>query len=430
MLDIKYIRENKKSVEKAIINKGIKLNLTYLLDLDDKRRVLKQEVDELRKKRNEITQKVMEGDKNLIKSAKEVKALISQVENKYRRVENEYKELMLYVPQLPSVDTPVGEDESSNKVIGEFGEKPKFDFKPKDHIALGKNLGLLDIEKGAKVSGFRGYYLLGDLVLLHMGVLMYALTKMIEKGFKPMLPPTLTKDFALYGTGWFPFDKDNIYKAVPAGKLKLEEEKAEGTNLIGTSEVSLLSYFSDDVLEEKDLPVRVCGITQCYRSEIGSYRKDTKGIYRVREFSKVEQVVLCRNDYDESSKWLEELRKISEEILKDLELPYRVVQNCTGEMGAGKYKMYDIETWMAERGKYGETHSDSNLGDWQARRLKIRYRTKSGKKKFVHTLNNTAIASPRILIAILENNQQKDGSVKIPKVLQNFVGKEVLSVKK
>lgn len=428
MLDINFIRENKAKVAQTIIDKDIDLNLEYLLEIDKKRRTIKSEIDDLREKRNEITDQIKQGkkDEKLIKNGQEIKKLLSELEERFRKIKNEYNRLMMYVPQIPSEDTPIGKDENDNKVIKIKGKKTKFGFKPKDHIELGKMLDILDLERGVKVSGFRGYFLKNEGVLLHLAILWFALMKLIKKGFVPMIPPTLAKDYSLYGTGWFPFDADNIYKVIPAGKLKLDERKEEGTNLVGTAEVSLCGYYSDEILQEEDLPVKLCGYSQCYRSEIGSYGKDTRGLYRMHEFAKVEQVILCKNDFKESDKWFENLKEVAKEILDDLKLPHRVIQMCTGEMGAGKYKMYDIETWMPARKAYGETHSCSNLGDWQARRMNIRYKDKDGKVSFVHTLNNTAIASPRILIAILENYQQKDGSVKIPKVLQNMVGKKIL----
>ncbi len=245
---------------------------------------------------------------------------------------------------------------------------------------------------------------------------------MKEKGFTLMIPPTILREFALIGSGHFPFSKEDIYQIANPGKLADGKKISELVFLAGTAEPSLLAYFSDKVLEKKELPIKVCGFSSCYRSEIGSYGKDTKGLYRLHEFRKVEQVVLCENNIEESNHWLEEMRLISQEVLEELKLPYRVIQICTGDMGAGKYKMYDIETWMPSRDNYGETHSDSNLTDWQARRLNIKYKDEKGERKFVHTLNNTVIASPRILIAILENYQQKDGSIKVPEVLQKYLG--------
>ncbi len=431
MLSIDFIRRNEDRVREAILNKGIDLSLESILDLDEKRRTLKQEVDELREKRNEITEQIKQGKdrEKLIKNAKEVKSLLSDLEEKYKRVKKEYEKMMLLVPNVYSENTPVGKGEEDNVVVETRGEKPKFDFNPRNHIELGKNLDILDLRRGAKVGGYRGYYLKNEGALLHFAVIWHAIEKMREEGFTLMIPPTIVKDFAMYGTGWFPFDMDNIYKVVPAGKMKTDEKKGEGTNLAGTAEPSLCAFYADEILDKKQLPFTLCGISQCYRSEIGSYGKDTKGIYRIHEFLKAEQVVLCEGDYKVSNKWLEKLMEISQTILEDLQLPYRIVQMCTGDMGAGKYKMYDIETWMPGRDDYGETHSASNLGDWQARRLNIRYKDENGKSEFVHMLNNTAIASPRILIAILENHQQKDGSVRVPEVLQKWVGSKILNLK-
>jgi seryl-tRNA synthetase len=236
------------------------------------------------------------------------------------------------------------------------------------------------------------------------------------------VPPTILREFAFVGSGHFPSGRDELYQIGNPGKLESGEEVKEPLFLTGTAEPSLLAYHAGKILNEKDLPVKMCGISQCYRSEVGSYGKDAKGLYRLHEFMKVEQVVICKNDIEESSKWLEEMREISQEILKDLELPHRVLSICTGDMGLGKYKMYDIETWMPSRDGYGETHSDSNLTDWQARRLGTRYRDKDGNIIYPHMLNNTVIASPRVLIAVLENYQLADGSVTVPKVLQPFLG--------
>jgi len=252
---------------------------------------------------------------------------------------------------------------------------------------------------------------------------------MQEKAFTLMVPPVLVKERALFGSGHFPFGKEEIYQIGNPGKLS-EGDQREAQYLAGTSEPSLLAYYADKTLDEKDLPIKMCGVSSCYRSEIGSYGKDTKGVYRIHEFVKVEQVVICKADIIEGDQWLETLREIAQEMLMDLKLPHRVLNICTGDMGAGKYKMYDLETWMPARNDYGETHSDSNLTDWQARRLNLRYKTADGKTKFAYTLNNTVIASPRILIAILENYQQQDGSVIVPEVLRPYVGKDIISATK
>jgi seryl-tRNA synthetase len=289
-------------------------------------------------------------------------------------------------------------------------------------VELGNALDIIDLEAGVKVSGFRGYYLKNQGAALHLAILWYANQKMLKEGFNPLIGPTLVKDFVLAGSGHFPFGKEEIYQIGNPGKLSNGDAIEDPVYLTGTSEPSLLAYFSDKTFKEGELPVKVFGFSSCYRSEAGSYGKDTKGLYRLHEFMKVEQVVLCKNDKKESEKWLNDMRRISEDILRDLKLSYQVVQNSTGDMGAGKYKMYDIETWMPGRGKYSETHSDSSLTDWQARRLNIKYKDSEGKSKFVHTLNNTVIASPRILIAILENYQREDGSVEIPEVLRKYLG--------
>ena len=420
MLDIKFIRENQDVVKKAAKDKGIDLDLGKLLAVDERRRKLTVEIDELRRQRKAIAQS------RDIEKGKAVKQKLSALEKDLAETEQTFNELMLLVPNIPSPETPVGAA-AANKEIYKWGEIPKFDFEPKSHAELGKALDLIDFERGAKASGFRGYFLKNEGVLLQLGVLFYALTKVISRGFTPVVPPALVREFALVGSGHFPFGKDEVYQI---GNPHSPKEQDEGTKekiyLAGTSEPSLLAYYADEVLDEKELPIRFCGISPCYRSEVGSYGKDTKGAYRVHEFMKVEQVVLCKNDLAETKRWLMELESISKEILQDLRLPYRVIINSTGDQGAGKYEMHDIETWMPSRKAYGETHSNAALTDWQARRLNIRYRDRQGKLHFVHTLNNTAIASPRILIAILENYQQKDGSVQIPEVLQGFVGKNLI----
>ncbi len=419
MLDIKFIRNNKELIEEAIKNKNINLDLEELLSLDEKRRDLIKKIDELNFEQKKIT-------KEKIEEGKKIKQELKIIESELKEIEEKYNNLMLLVPNVYSSDTPIGQDERDNKEVFKWGEIPKFDFEIKDHIQLGKDLNLIDLEKGVKTSGFRGYYLKNEAVLLEIALIWHSLLKMSNHGFTLMIPPTILKEFALVGSGHFPMGKEDIYQIANPGKLSDGKEISEPLFLAGTSEPALLAYFADEILDKKDLPIKVCGVSNCYRSEVGSYGKDTKGLYRVHEFRKVEQVVLCENDIEKSCYWLEEMRKISEEILKDLELPYRVIQICTGDMGCGKYKMYDIETYMPSRNSYGETHSDSNLTDWQARRLNIKYKDENGEKKYVHTLNNTVIASPRILIAILENYQQKDGSIKVPKVLQKYLDFEII----
>ncbi len=451
MLDIKYIRENPEIVKKAITDKRVDVDLDNLLELDQRRRSLLNETETLQATKNAVSKdipKLQGADKDAkILEMKEVDTRQSELKQLLREVEKEYDQLMLLVPNIPSGETPIGTDESGNVAWSywnpEFGhidpkdeEKVKlvptqFSFTPKDHVTLGEELDLFDLDAGVKTAGFRGYYLKNEAVLLHFALMWHAVTKLREKGFTLMVPPTLVREFALVGSGHFPTGKDEIYRIANAGDINADgalNTDKEALYLAGTSEPSLLAYYADTIVDEKDLPIKVSGISQSYRSEIGSYGKDTKGLYRIHEFLKVEQVIICKADILESETWHESLRQVSEEILQELKLPYRILNICTGDMGAGKYKMYDVETWMPSRNSYGETHSDSNLTDWQARRLNIRYRDSEGKTKFAYTLNNTAVASPRILIALLETYQQADGSIKIPEVLQKYTGvKEIKS---
>ncbi|MDO8619252.1 MAG: serine--tRNA ligase [Candidatus Daviesbacteria bacterium] len=416
MLDINFIRENKELVKKAVQEKGVDVDIEHLLEVDQKRRQLITEVDVLRQQRN-----VAAKEKN-IELGKKVKEQLVDLEDQLRRAEEQFKTLMLYVPNIPSSDSPVGPNSDANEEVLKWGEIPEFDFPIKDHTELGKLLDIIDLEAGAKTSGFRGYYLKNEGAVLHWAVLQYALAKIISKGFKPVVPPTLVREDVLIGSGHFPFGKENIYQITNPGKLETGEEIKNPLFLTGTSEPSLLAYFKDQLLEEDDLPIKVCALTHCFRSEIGDYGKDTKGLFRVHEFDKVEQVIICKDSLEESEKLFTEMQKISEEVLQELGLPYHVVATSTGDMGAGKYRMNDIETWMPSREKYSETHSNSNLTDWQSRRANIRFKNKNGETKIAYALNNTVIASPRILIAILENFQQEDGSIKIPEVLQKYTG--------
>jgi len=448
MLDIKFIRENPDKVKKAITDKAINLDLEQLLELDERRRALLAETETLRATKKAFSKEInsiSEADKKAkLLEMKEVSDRQAELEVLLREVTAQYEAMMLLVPNIPSPESPVGPDESANvpwaywspalgavdpKEADRVAQVPaKFDFPVKDHLTLGKELDLIDTDRGTETSGFRGYYLKNEAVLIQYGLMWLALKKLQEKGFTLFTPPTLVREFALVGSGHFPTGRADIYKVGNAAAMK-EDAAAEDTFLAGTSEPSLLAYYAGQILKEENLPLKLCGISPCYRSEVGSYGKDAKGIYRVHEFMKVEQVVICKADINEGDQWHENLRAIGEEMLQDLKLPYRVLNISTGDMGAGKYKMYDLETWMPARNAYGETHSDSNLTDWQARRLDIKYKDKDGKTHFAYTLNNTAIAMPRILIPILENYQQADGSVAVPEVLRPYVGKDAIKKK-
>ncbi len=436
MLDIKFVKENKEAIKKAIKDKNIDLDLEELLQVDKKRVRLLQEIESLQAEKNKLNAEIAQSEnkKAIIAKGSEIKKELARLEPKYKEVKNKFEDLMVRVPTIPSEDTPVGKDDADNVEIDRWGDKPKFDFKPKTHIEIGKKLDILDLEKGAKVGGYRGYYLKNEGVSLVMGVMMYAVNKMIEKGFAPMIPPTLVKEFALFGSGYFKGreydgETDEIYQVATSDKEADGSKSKEKKFLVGTAEPSLLAYYSGEVLDEKDLPIKVCGYSQCYRSEIGSYGKDTKGMYRVHEFMKVEQVVISKASIEESDKLQKEMVAISREMHEELGLPYRVLQICTGDMGAGKYKMFDLEAWMPGLKRWGETGSASNFLDWQARRLNVKYKDKNGNKKFAYLLNNTALPSPRIFIAILENYQQADGSVIVPEVLRKWMPGKIEVIK-
>lgn len=430
MLDIKFILENKEQVKKAVKDKGLKLDVEKLVLVYTRRNELLGEVEKLQGEKNKINDAIVSAlDKEtLIKEGKAIKEKVAQLEPELKEFQKALDEMMVLVPNIPAPDVPIGKDEKDNVEIYKWGEIPKFDFEIKDHIQLGKELDILDLERGVKVGGYRGYYVKNEGASLMMACMLYALHKMIAKGYAPMLVPTLVKEFALFGSGYFKGleynpETDEIYQVATSDKEADGQTSKDKKFLVGTAEPSLLAYYSGEVLKEEDLPLKLCGYSQCYRNEIGSYGKDTKGLYRVHEFMKVEQVILSKADISESDKLQQEMMDISKEMHEELGLPYRQLQICTGDMGAGKYKMFDIEAWLPSRQSYGETGSASNFLDWQARRLNVKYINKKGEKKYVYMLNNTALPSPRIFIAILENYQQKDGNVEIPKVLQKYLPK-------
>lgn len=438
MLDIKFIREHQVEIVDAIAHKNIKLDLNELLVLDRERVRLMQEIENLQALKNDLNQMIKSATANeerqeIIEKGKEIKNQLEIKEPEFRMVKQKFDELMVKVPNLISSDTPIGKSDADNVEVEKNGTIPAFDFPIKDHIQLGKDLDILDLEKGTKVAGFRGYYVKNEGVSLMMALMMYATNKMIEKGYSPMIPPTLVKGSALFGTGYFKgleYDSavDEVYQIAtndevnpptpPAGGSGVAREKKF---LVGTAEAPLCAYYSDETLQEKDLPIKLCGYSQCYRSEIGSYGKDTKGLYRVHEFQKVEQVVLMKADVEESIKMHDAMLAISKEIHEELGLPYRVLKICSGDMSAGKFRAFDIEAWMPSREGFGETGSASNFLDWQARRLNVKYVDANGEKKHVFMLNNTVLPSPRPFIAILENFQQADGSVVIPEVLRKYM---------
>jgi seryl-tRNA synthetase len=418
MLDIQFIREYPDTVRKACENKQLDSSVVdELLEADEARRALQQQVDELRRQSNEHSEAVKqtvqdEGKPNpeQIETGKEIKTKLKAVEPDLRQAEDRYHELMLQIPNVPVPGVPVGEDESGNEAVRHEGTKPEFEFEPRPHHELMEELDLLDIERAVRVGGFRSYFLKNEGLLLEQAILQYALQKLIKYGFTPMSAPILVNEDALVGTGYFPWGKEDHYKT------------QDDQRLAGTSEVALTSYHQGELLREDDLPIKLCGISPCYRREVGSHGKDTQGIFRVHQFNKVEQVVYTIADEDETSDWHERMLGFSEELLQDLGLHYRVLLMCTGDMGSPQRKKYDIETWFPAQQRYRETHSASYFNDFQSRRLDIRYQAKDGTTKYVYTLNNTMAATPRLLAAVIENYQRADGSIAVPKVLQKWVG--------
>jgi seryl-tRNA synthetase len=437
MLDIQFIRDNAQKVKDAASHKNLNPDMVdQVLSADQNRRELTTQVQAIRSQRNQLNDQLKQvRTPGLIEQSQALKKKLSELEPQLKLAEKTFTTLMLQVPNVPHADVPIGKDASGNQQIRTWGEKPKLDFTPKDHIELGTKLELLDLDRGSKVAGYRGYFLKGKATIMQFGLMRYALDKLISKGFTPMIPPIVDRREAFYNSGHFPWGEAEAYALAPQDPESLDTVTELGdayknadmptrsdTYLAGTAEVPLVSYHAGEILNQSDLPKMYCGFSPCYRREIGSYGKDTRGIFRVHEFMKIEQVVLCQNDWDESIKWHENLAGYAEEMLQELGLHYRVMLMCTGDMGEPQVKKYDIETWMPGRGEYGETMSDSIMGEFQSRRANIRYRAQDGSLKFVHTLNNTAVASSRILIALWEHYQQKDGSITVPPVLRPYVG--------
>lgn len=414
MLDIKFIRENPDIIKKTAKEKLVTIDVDRLLEVD---RLVKEnlsEVEILRAERNKWSTAIptMQGEEkqekiNLVRNLKDE---ITKIEEVLTPLQEEFEDLMLRVPAPTLPEVPVGESDADNVEIRRVGEIRKFDFTPKAHYELGEALDLMDFTHAAKIAGSRTYYLKNEAVLLENAICRYVLDKLVKKGFTPMTVPVMVKDVAMRGTGYFPIGKEQAY-----------EIGEDSLYLVGTSEVSLVSYHNGEVVN-LDKPIMYAGYSNCFRREAGTYGKDTKGLYRVHQFTKIEQVVICKADYDEQYRLHNFILNNSEEILQDLKIPYRVVQVCTGDIGLGQVRKHDIEAWMPSRNAYSETHSCSSFNDFQARRSNIKYKDENGELKYAFTLNNTAIASPRILIPVLENYQNEDGSITIPEVLVPYMG--------
>lgn len=421
MLDIKFIRENKDLIDMAAKKKHINFDVEKLILADDKRREIVGKIDALRAEQNTLSDKIPlitdSTERNtVVEQSKEIKAKLQTLEDDSKEIIKEWKLLMLQVPNIPDMSVPDGDSDADNQEIKAWGEKPKFDFEPKSHVDIMQALDMVDFERGAKVHGFRGYYLKNDGARLSWAIWNYANEFFGAKGFIPILPPAIVKKENLYGTGHLPNDAEDVYNT------------QDEDYLIGTAEIPVTGYHSGEVLSQTELPKKYLGFSPCFRREAGSYGKDTKGLIRVHEFYKVEQVILCEASHQESVKWHEWINRNTEEFIESLGIPYHTVVNCGGDLGQGQVKKYDIELWVPMEEKYREISSASYFHDFQARRFNIRYKNNEGKVEYVHTLNSTAIPTPRILVSLVENFQQADGSIKIPEPLRKYMNKETISL--
>ena len=426
MIDLNDLRARPDAYQDAARNKRIAV-VPAFLGIDAKRRELLPLVESMRARRNAVCKTVpsMAGEEKqrAIAEMKELAGELRRREDELTGIDRQWSAMQLLLPSIPLPRVPVGKDDTENREVRTWGQRPAFGFPPKDHVTLGQRLDIIDIARGVRIAGSRSYFLKGDAVRLELAVLGFTLDHLIRKGFTPFAPPLLASWEAMMGTSYFPGGEEQAY-AVGARPDRDGPVEADGYYLIGTSEVSVASYHQGETLSLAELPKRYCGISNCFRREAGTYGKDTQGLYRVHQFQKVEQVVLCQADERISAAMHAELLQNAEEVLQALGLPYRVVDVCTGDMGRGQVFKNDIETWMPSRESYGETHSCSTFHDFQARRLNIKYDAGDGGRRFVHTLNNTCIASPRILIPILENFQNADGSLTIPTALRPYMGSQ------
>lgn len=419
MLDIHFIREHADLVKDGARKKHIEVDIDRLLKVDDERKALLQELEGKRAEQNRASYEItrVQGNERqaLIDAMQQLKAGMAESEERYKKVMEEWQALMLTVPNIPDVGVPEGISDTENQEVKQWGTVPTFSFTPKNHVELLTSLDAADFERGTKVAGFRGYFLKGDGARLSHALWRF-LSDHYEKkgGFVPMIVPSLVRRDGFMGTGYLPQSEEDLYKT------------QDGEYLAGTAEVATMAYHQDEVLDREQLPLKYFSFSPCFRREAGSHGKDTKGLVRVHEFYKFEQVVLCEASHEESVRLHEELTANAEEAIQLLNIPYHVVTNCGGDLGLGQVKKYDIECWMPSEGHYRETHSSSYFHDFQTRRLNIRYRDAEGNMKFAHSLNNTALATPRFLAVLVENYQQEDGSIKVPEVLVPYVGKETL----
>ncbi|HLL56647.1 MAG TPA: serine--tRNA ligase [Rubrobacteraceae bacterium] len=421
MLDLRYIRENANTVAENCKNRGVRADVGLVVEIADRRSELIQELNGLKQRQNERAKSVgkerdPEARERLIAESRGMKELVPEKEAELTVLEERLREEMLKIPNMTHPDSPIGRDDTENVEIRRVGEVPEFPFEPKDHVEIGESLGIIDFEAGTKVAGSKFYFLRGDAVLLELGLVRYAMDKLIGYGYEPVITPDLARDEALVGTGFIPRGPETQIYSVEDSEL----------SLVATAEITLAGSLAGEILEGEKLPLRLAGLSHCFRTEAGSHGRASRGLYRVHQFTKVEMFAFAEPGQSEALH--EEMVGIEEEIFQGLGVPYRVVDICTGDLGGAAYRKYDLEAWMPGRNAYGEITSTSNTTDYQARRLQIRYREEGGRPQFLHTLNGTAIAVSRALIPILENYQQEDGSVLVPEALVPYVGKKTLEL--
>jgi seryl-tRNA synthetase len=415
MIDIKLIRAEPQRYIDAAKAKRMEVDIPALLEADRKLMDAQRELQDIRTAQNaagkEIAKLKDDAKRQAVEKMSQLKVRAKELNDLVEQLQPKFNELMLLVAQPAAPDVPIGKDETENVVVRTEGEIRRFDFEPKDHVQLGEALDIIDIPRGVKLAGSRNYFLKGPGAMMHYAILRLAADLMVAKGYTLLNVPVLVNESVMCGTGYFPVGRDQAYLA-----------ERDGMSLVGTAEVPVTAYHTDEILDEAELPKKYAALSTCFRREAGAAGKDTYGLYRIHHFDKVEQVILCRNDPAVSLEHHREILRNAEDVLKALELPYRVMNVCTGDLGQGQVQKFDIETWMPSRKSYGETHSASRFHEFQARRLNIRYRSADGKLRFVHTLNNTVIASPRILIPVLELYQNADGSVTVPEALRAYMG--------
>ena len=419
MLDLKFIRENARAVEENCKNRGVAADVGLVVELADRRSELIQELNDLKQRQNQMAKSIGkerdEGSRGrLIEESRTMKERIPARETELHEVEERLRDEQLKIPNMTHPSSPIGKDDTENVEIRRWGEIPEFAFEPRDHVELGDLLGIIDFDAGAKTTGSKFYFLRGDAVLLELGLIRYALDILMERGYEPTVTPDLARDEALVGTGFIPRGPETQIYSVEDSDI----------SMIATAEITLAGQHADEILGEEQLPLRYAGLSHCFRTEAGSHGRASRGLYRVHQFTKVEMFAFTTPEQSESIH--DEMVEIEERIFQGLGLSYRVVDICTGDLGGAAYRKYDLEAWMPGRNDFGEVTSTSNTTDYQARRLKIRYRQDGGRPQLVHTLNGTALAISRALIALLEIYQQQDGSVRLPEALVPYVGKEAL----